>query len=40
MPSITTLYDCVIHYTTCSGLYGSHQVWHITKYFEEGKNEI
>jgi hypothetical protein len=40
MPSITTLYDRVIHYTTCSGLYSSHQVCHITKYLEEGKNEI
>jgi hypothetical protein len=40
MPSITTLYDHVVHYTTCFGLYGRHQVCRITKYFEEGITEI
>jgi hypothetical protein len=40
MPSITTLYYHVIYYTTRFGLYGRHQVCHITKYFEEGITEI
>jgi len=40
VPSITTLHDHVIYYITCFGLYGRHQVCHITKHFEEGINEI